>query len=492
MSSTIVVETNRDRSSPSLPLLSSRESAYPQETVSIKSRIRYTPLLTQSPEQKWTSILLALYGAALLASSRKLLLLSYQNQSPSPLTNNPAIAGYIADRVQSRRWPFLIGLVALGAATALLCVGTTLGLWIAGRIFQGLSAAVVWTVGLALLVDTIGRDGIGQAMGYAGMAVTFGTLAGPLLGGVIYGKGGYYAVFGLCFGLIGVDVVLRLVMIERKYAVRWLEEQEEVEEDTGEMDVEEGAGEVDENEKKGIQNRTANDSSTTTTTTTPESEPKPKNTKGALLTLLSDERILVTIWAYFIFSLILTSFDSVLPIFVQDTFHWKQTAQGLIFIPVEVPHIIDPAIGAIIDRWPPTRRYLSAASYFGIVPFFVLLRLVDHNTTGQKVLLCALLALIGLCLATGMIPLMVEVTYAVMAKEEKTPDVFGKGGAMALAYGVLNSAYALGSVVGPFFAGFIRESAGWKTMTWALALITGVSGVPILLFVGGRIWRRNG
>ena len=62
---------------------------------------------------------------------------------------------------------------------------------------------------------------------------------------------------------------------------------------------------------------------------------------------------------------------------------------------------------------------------------------------------------------------------------------------MALAYGVLNSAWAAGSIIGPFFAGFIRDDAGWSTMTWALAILTGVTGVPVLLFLGGHLWRRE-
>ena len=82
--------------------------------------------------QSWTSILLALYSAALLAFA--------------------PVVGYIADRAESRRWPLLVGLVALAAATALLCVGTHIGLWIVGRLFQGAAAAVVWTAGLALMV----------------------------------------------------------------------------------------------------------------------------------------------------------------------------------------------------------------------------------------------------------------------------------------------------------------------------------------------------
>lgn len=60
---------------------------------------------------------------------------------------------------------------------------------------------------------------------------------------------------------------------------------------------------------------------------------------------------------------------------------------------------------------------------------------------------------------------------------------------MALAYGILNSAFAAGSMVGPFLAGFIRESAGWSTMSWVIGLLMGVSAIPILLFLGGPIWK---
>ena len=62
---------------------------------------------------------------------------------------------------------------------------------------------------------------------------------------------------------------------------------------------------------------------------------------------------------------------------------------------------------------------------------------------------------------------------------------------MALAYGLLNAAWAAGSIIGPFFAGFIRDDAGWSTMTWALSILTGVTGVPVLLLLGGHFWRRG-
>lgn len=75
------------------------------------------------------------------------------------------LAGWFADNTGSRRLPLLIGLLALAGATLLLCLSRTVALLVLGRILQGLSAAVVWTVGLALMVDTVGQAAIGEMMG---------------------------------------------------------------------------------------------------------------------------------------------------------------------------------------------------------------------------------------------------------------------------------------------------------------------------------------
>ena len=47
-----------------------------------------------------------------------------------------------------------------------------------------------------------------------------GFALGPVLGGVVYSAGGYYAVFGMVFGLTGFDLVMRLTIIEKKIAVK--------------------------------------------------------------------------------------------------------------------------------------------------------------------------------------------------------------------------------------------------------------------------------
>lgn len=99
-----------------------------------------------------------------------------------------------------------------------------IGMFIAGRICQGVSAAVVWSVGLALLVDTADEGETGQMLGTTGISMGLGLLLAPLLGSIVFSRAGYYAVYGMCFGLLAVDILLRLVMIEKQVAAQWIKE----------------------------------------------------------------------------------------------------------------------------------------------------------------------------------------------------------------------------------------------------------------------------
>lgn len=153
--------------------------------------------------QTWNALLLASYTIALFVGS--------------------PLAGLYADHTSSRRWPLLIGLFALAASTLLLCLGTTIALMVLGRILQGLSAAIVWSVGLALLADTFGAK-IGMAMGYSAISMSLGLLISPAIGGVVFDREGYFAVYYIAFGCIVLDVILRLILIEKKIAKQWIDD----------------------------------------------------------------------------------------------------------------------------------------------------------------------------------------------------------------------------------------------------------------------------
>lgn len=387
-----------------------------------------------------------------------------------------AVAGYIADRIESRRKPLLAGLPALVVSTTLLYIGNSLTLWVIGRILMGISAAVTWTVGLALLVDTVNKDRLGESLGYMSMGMMVGTTSGPLLGGIIYEGGGYHSVFAAAFVLILIDTILRFVMLEKKDVLQKLAHAKDVTEDIlasapllgsptspsvpsygMAADTTARGAQVAENGGKSL--------------------PEPSS---PILTLLSMPQIRICLWAYCIISMSLTSFDSALPLFVRDTFSWSQLGQGLIFLPLSVTQVIDPIAGMICDKYPKGRRYIAAMAFSGAGTAFLSLRIVTHDSLAQKIWLSVLLVALGLCMSFAVSPILVSIDEILIRTEEERQGAFGKGGAVALAYGLVNAAFATGALLGPFFGGYIRSVAGWGTMTIILAAFNLFTGVVML------------
>jgi len=407
--------------------------------------------------QLWLSILLSIYGGALLIAA--------------PIT------GIILDNVQSRRTPFLLGILVLAAATALLCVGTSLPLLIVGRIVSGAAAAIVWTGSAAMIIANIEEEKVGTALGIVALALNMGSLVGPILGGVVFERAGYYAVFGMAFGVLGADAALRVLVIEKSDAAKWISADSVAISDRHNSEVELNApwipidAEVD--------------------TQVDEELTPPKKQLPKTLQLLSSYRILITVGGSFVMSCLLAAFETVLPLFVEQEFGFTSTGAGLIFLPLVIPSLCDPLIGHICDKHPKLTRYIAAAGFIGALPPLVLLRLVKHGGTEQVVLLCALLAIIGFCVTITSAPLMFEVNLGVLEMEKKTPMILGKKNASVQGYGLFVCAFAGGSIVGPLLAGYIKDGFGWGAMAWCLGLLSGVTAIPVLLLLGGWIGNKR-
>ncbi|MCJ1411895.1 hypothetical protein MMC19_005987 [Ptychographa xylographoides] len=363
----------------------------------------------------------------------------------------------------------------LGGATVMLCVGSSLAVLITGRVLQGMSAANVWSVGLALLVDTVGQTEIGQIMGTVFLAMSLGFLISPLLGGIVYANAGYYPVFYMAFGAIVLDILLRLLLIEKKVAKKWLDEPV--------------APGLSDTLPVALQLPTADpamvlDKHSEHANIVPATDASPFRLPP-VITLLSSRRLLSALWCCLVQATITTAFDSVLPLYVQSTFGWSSTGAGLMFLPLIIPSLVAPVIGSVADKY--GSRYLAFCGFLGTAPILVLLRLVTFNSIGQKVLLAALLALIGFALSCAFVPTMTEVTYVVEARERKTPGIFGKQGAYAQAYSLFNVFFASGTLIGPIWGGFVVSGAGWGTMSLTLGILSAVTAIPALIWTGGFI-----
>jgi MFS family permease len=75
------------------------------------------------------------------------------------------VAGWLADKIEGRQKPFLAGLAALAVSTVLLAFGRTVAELAIARALQGASSAVVWTVGLAICLETVGPANLGTTIG---------------------------------------------------------------------------------------------------------------------------------------------------------------------------------------------------------------------------------------------------------------------------------------------------------------------------------------
>ncbi|KAK6599268.1 MFS amine [Botrytis cinerea] len=384
----------------------------------------------QSEIQYYTSVLLACYAGA------------------SVLFSFPA--GYIADYSSSRQLPFLVGLVALLASTVLLMLGTSIEALIVARIFQGISGATVWTIGLALVMDTVGSEKLGT-----------GELAAPVLGGVVYDKVGSNAVFGMGIALLGVDFGMRVAVIEKKVARKW------------------GVGEgLDGSEQGGA------------------SESESGNGNGEEAPLLGNgEDSDLDSWKFtknfqrlseiaFMQATILAVFDATIPTQSQSVFGFTALQTGLLFTPIVLTSLIfGPLTGMAVDRYGP--KLIGTIGYTFFTLPLILLRLPVSNTTHDLVLYCVLLSLCGFGMAMIGAPSIVEASYVAEKYHNANPELFGEKGPYAQLYALNSMVFSAGFTFGPVLAGSLRESIGYGNMNAVVAGMCAVVAALCFGYLGG-------
>lgn len=302
--------------------------------------------------------------------------------------------GYYADRSPSRRTPLLLGFFSNAAATAVLYLAQNVWILALSRFLQGLSAAVVYTVGFALLADTVGSADIGQWMGYVISSLNIGMLISPTIGGIMYAGFGYASLFIVMFILIAIDIVMRLFMIEKKVAAR-LRKDKDVGETQTYGTFQQDVGEAIFEQQHPPAAPSSNSASEPLLGNN-QNQPPPTDDKKhpiALVTLLKSPRIWADLYGVWVTVFLLASFDAALPIFVERKFNWDSTGAGLIFLTITFPIFLAPIAGRLSDVWP--SRWLSASYFIISAVFTALLVLIQRNSTDQIVGLCILLTLYG-------------------------------------------------------------------------------------------------
>jgi EmrB/QacA subfamily drug resistance transporter len=127
--------------------------------------------------------------------------------------------GRLGDLVGRRR--LLLGGIALFTVASGLCgLAPTLPLLIAARALQGLGAAVMMAITMALVGEMVPKARTGSAMGLLGTMSAVGTALGPSLGGVLLATLGWRALFliNLPLGAAAIVLAWRCLPVDGKAA----------------------------------------------------------------------------------------------------------------------------------------------------------------------------------------------------------------------------------------------------------------------------------
>ena len=245
-------------------------------------------------------------------------------------------------------------------------------------------------------------------MGFVLSGMNLGALIAPFLAGAIYDYAGYYAVWIVCLVVVAFDFVLRLLIVETKTAKKWIVKEVNnsnlgrTEGETDPLLPEESMS--DSGSGLGTSDSIRREQGNHETNKASAVLKLPHNSRKswfhrhfpAMTILLTSPRIQAAVYGCFTHTLLISSFDAVLPLFVKRTFLYTSTGAGLIFLAITIPSTLGTVIGALSDRYGP--RAVSLFGFALTTPSLALMGLVTDDSAGDQAALIILLVSIGLSL----------------------------------------------------------------------------------------------
>lgn len=120
--------------------------------------------------------------------------------------------GRLADMI-GKKPLYLAGFVVFTLGSVLCGLSQSIEALIVFRVFQAIGAAMMMSLGMAIVTESFPPEERGKALGITGVMVSIGVIAGPTIGGFILENLTWHWLFfvNIPVGIIGIPMVLRFV-----------------------------------------------------------------------------------------------------------------------------------------------------------------------------------------------------------------------------------------------------------------------------------------
>ena len=125
--------------------------------------------------------------------------------------------GRLGDLVGRRRL-LLVGIIVFVVASILCGIAPALGMLVAARAVQGVGAAGMMALTMAVVSETVPKERTGSAIGLLGTMSAVGTALGPTLGGLLISGFGWRGIFliNVPLGIAALLLALRFLPSDRQ------------------------------------------------------------------------------------------------------------------------------------------------------------------------------------------------------------------------------------------------------------------------------------
>lgn len=123
-----------------------------------------------------------------------------------------AVVGRLAD-MYGKKPLYTAGFIVFTTGSLLCALSPTAAFLIGARVLQGIGAALILALGLAILTESFPPTERGRALGIGGSIVSIGIVTGPVLGGLIIEQLSWHWIFlvNVPIGIVGTLMVMRYV-----------------------------------------------------------------------------------------------------------------------------------------------------------------------------------------------------------------------------------------------------------------------------------------